>query len=82
MKLRDYIRGLTPDQLAAYAESCGTTPDYIKVHLVYANKTPRRALMMALAYNSGGSVTEIDVLQHFGLLGRSDDSSIEPPAAA
>ena len=82
MKLREYIRSLTVDQLSAYAESCGTTPDYMRVHLVYAKKTPRRNLLQALAFNSGGAVTELEVLQHFGLIAAPDEDSVATEAAA
>ena len=82
MKLRDYIRSLSADQISIYAESCSTTPDYIRVHLVYAKKTPRPALLKALAFNSGGHVTELEVLQHFGLIGADAEQMVATDAAA
>lgn len=82
MKLRDYIRSLSNDQIGIYADACGTTPYYILVHLVYAKKTPRPALLKALAFNSGGLVTDLEVLQHFGLIGSGTEDSIATEAAS
>lgn len=82
MKLDAYIRGLNQDQLRVYAGACGTTSAYVQIHLLHARKTPRPALMRALAFNSGGSVTELEVLQHFGLIAAGDDESIAPKSAA
>jgi len=82
MKFRDYIRSLNNDQINVYADACHTTSDYIRVHLVYARKTPRPALLKALAFNSGGNVTELEVLQHFGLIGLPAESMVATEAAA
>ena len=82
MKLGAYIRQLTPDQLRVYAEDCETSVAYIQIHLLHARKTPRPELMKKLSANSGGHVTELEVLQHFGLIGSLDDSSITTDDAA
>ena len=82
MKLEAYIRSLRPDQLRVYAESCGTTAAYVQIHLLHARKTPRAPLLKALAFNSGGQVTELEVLQHFGLIGTGTELMVATEAAA
>lgn len=82
MKLRDYIRSLNAEQIRAYAEACGTTAAYVQIHLFYARKTPRAPLLKALAFNSGGQVTELEVLQHFGLIGTGTELMVATEAAA
>lgn len=82
MKLDAYIRSMSPDQLRVYADACGTTAAYVQIHLLHARKTPRHALMKALAYNSGGHVTELEVLQHFGLIGAGSELMVATEGAA
>jgi len=82
MKLCSYIRSLTPDQMKVYAEACNTTSAYMQIHLLHARKTPRPALLKALAFNSGGNVTELEVLQHFGLIGADAEQMVATEAAA
>lgn len=67
MKFREYIQQLSPDELEIYAKNAGTTVSYIKTHLYYGYKEPRKSLRKALAKASNGKVNEIEVLQHFGL---------------
>lgn len=67
MKFREYIQQLSPDELEIYAKNAGTTVSYIKTHLYYGYKEPRKSLRKALAVASHGKVSEVEVLQHFGL---------------
>lgn len=67
MKFRDFILNMTPDELNQYAKATGTTTGYLKTHLLYGYKEPRKNLRKALAEHSGGKVSEQEVLQHFGL---------------
>ncbi|WP_339898242.1 hypothetical protein [uncultured Gilvimarinus sp.] len=67
MKLRDYIESLTTDEREAYARKCGTTPDYMRIHILTARKEPRKPLREALARESDGNVSLLEVLQHFGM---------------
>ena len=67
MKFREYIQQLSSDELEIYAKDAGTTVSYIKTHLYYGYKEPRKSLRKALAEASNGKVTEVEVLQHFGL---------------
>lgn len=74
MSFAKYIKSLDRSQLEAYAERCGTTANYINVHLLHATKEPRKKLREALANESEGNVTLNEVLQHFAM--------IEPQSAA
>ena len=65
MNFYDYIKSLTESELQDYASRCSTTPDYIKVHLVYGTKIPRPPLLRALALESDGKLSIDDVLNHF-----------------
>ncbi|BCT88950.1 hypothetical protein [Acinetobacter variabilis] len=67
MKFREYIQQLSSDELEIYAKDAGTTVSYIRTHLYYGYKEPRKSLRKALAEASNGKVTEVEVLQHFGL---------------
>jgi hypothetical protein len=42
MQFRKYILGLSKEELAKYAESVGTTTGYLKTHLLYGYKEPRK----------------------------------------
>lgn len=67
MKLRDFILKQSDDELKIYAKDAGTTIGYIKTHILYGYKEPRKQLRKALSDASNGQVSEIEVLQHFGL---------------
>ena len=55
MQFRKYILGLSKEELAKYAESVGTTTGYLKTHLLYGYKEPRKKLRKALAYHRVGA---------------------------
>lgn len=67
MKLSDYIKSLSKDELEAYAARCSSSPAYISTHLFYARKEPRKALREALSRESQGNVSMQEVLEHFGI---------------
>lgn len=67
MNFRDFILNQSPEDLEKYAKNAGTTVGYLKSHLLYGYKEPRKNLRKALASASGGRVSEMEVLQHFGL---------------
>ncbi|RRV41303.1 hypothetical protein EGJ86_07405 [Pseudomonas sp. o96-267] len=73
MKLTDYIRKIdnprdpAGNPLEAYAGRCGVTIGYMKVHVLYARKEPRFRLLRALARESQGNVSLMEVLEHFGV---------------
>ncbi len=48
-------------------KEAGTTVGYIKTHLLYGYKEPRKNLRKALSIASNGKVSEAEILQHFGL---------------
>lgn len=67
MNFRDFILNQSPKDLEKYAKDAGTTVGYIKTHLLYNYKEPRKTLRKALALASNGQVSETEILQHFGL---------------
>jgi hypothetical protein len=67
MNFRDFILKQSPADLEQYAKDAGTTVGYIKSHLLYGYKEPRRNLRKALAEASKGEVSETEIHQHFGL---------------
>lgn len=67
MKFRDFVLQQSPKQLEQYAKDAGTTVGYIKTHLLYGYKEPRKNLRKALSTASKGKVSEAEILQHFGL---------------
>ena len=67
MNFRDFILQLSQEELVEYAKDAKTTTGYLKSHLFYGYKEPRKNLRKALAQASKGKVTEAEVLQHFGL---------------
>ncbi|UYF76551.1 hypothetical protein LSO58_06660 [Acinetobacter ursingii] len=67
MRFRDFILKMTPEQLDKYAKAAGTTSGYLKTHLLYGYKEPRRKLRTSLIEASNGLVSEQEVLEHFGL---------------
>lgn len=68
MRLIDFINSLAEEELADYSARCGTTVSYMTVHIRYARKEPRKELRAALSRESRGAVTQMEVLQHFGLV--------------
>jgi hypothetical protein len=42
MKFRDFVLQQSPKQLEQYAKDAGTTVGYIKTHLLYGYKEPRK----------------------------------------
>ena len=71
MKFRDFLLQLSPDELDVYAASAGTTSGYLMTHLLYGYKEPRKKLRKALATQSNGKVSEMEVLEHFGFTGNT-----------
>ena len=67
MKFRDFVLQQSQKQLEQYAKEAGTTVGYIKTHLLYGYKEPRKNLRKALSTASNGKVSEAEILQHFGL---------------
>lgn len=65
MEFRAFILELTDVELEKYAKDSGTTIGYLKTHLLYGYKEPRRALRKALVKNSNGKVSELELMHHF-----------------
>jgi hypothetical protein len=60
-----WYKGLTIAQKKDYTERAGTTRAYVEYRLIPRMRTPRPALMSALAQASFGGVTESDLLNYF-----------------
>lgn len=67
MKFRDFILSQSHEDLENYAKRAGTTVGYLRTHLLYGYKEPRKGLRKALVEASNGEVSEMEILQHFGL---------------
>lgn len=73
MNFRNFILNLSPEELEEYAKNAGTTAGYLKSHLLYGYKEPRKNLRKALMAASNGQVSEMEILQHFGLYPTEQD---------
>lgn len=76
MKFRDFLTQLSQQELNAYAQRAGTTSGYLKTHLYYGYKEPRKKLRKALSVASDGKVSEAEVFEHFGFTPVSDTESL------
>ncbi|WP_433848131.1 hypothetical protein [Acinetobacter proteolyticus] len=65
MEFRAFVLGLSNVEIEKYAKKSGTTVGYLKTHLLYGYKEPRRALRKALIENSNGNVSEFELMRHF-----------------
>lgn len=75
MRLSDFIAGMTREQQDEYAVRCGTTGIYLRTHIVPARKECRKELREAMAEQSGGAVSLLEVLDHFGMLPEGFDAT-------
>lgn len=60
---KSYIHELTDEQLIKFANLAGTTPTYIKRHLVYRSKLPSPSLIDGLVLASNGDFTKSKLIQ-------------------
>lgn len=67
MKLRDYISILDLPGQQAYADRCGISLSYLRLHVKYASKDPSVSLIKSLARESRGQVELAEVLEHFDI---------------
>lgn len=67
MELISYFESLKPADQQAYAERCGTTANYLSIHIMCTppRKMARPPLMHSLADESRGKVSFDEVLKHF-----------------
>lgn len=67
MTFREFFSSLSELEQEVYARRAGTTANYVRTHLMSKppRKTPRRRLLLALAQESGGKVSQVEVLAHF-----------------
>ena len=79
MELKKYYRSLTSPEKAEFAKKIGYSPDYIRVHLIPANKkpdsTPPLKRLINLAENTGGNVSFSEVVKHFNRVSTVDDKA-------
>jgi hypothetical protein len=62
---REWFLSLPENERERYALRAGTTPGYVRVHLIGRRKVPRRVLMEGLAEASDGRFTVPDLLKFF-----------------
>lgn len=73
MRLRDYLKRLDQPQgaegnpLDGYAARVGTSAKYLRTHVLGASRGASLKFMRALARQSHGQVTLLDVLRHYGV---------------
>lgn len=51
---------MSDERLAEFANGSGTTPNYIKRHLIYKKKIPRPEMIDALVFASNGDFSKHD----------------------
>jgi len=76
MKLRDYISSLDPEALMAYAARCRIAVSYLRLHVKYASKDPSVSLIRSLARESDGSVSLVEVLEHFSVTESATENKV------
>lgn len=67
----EYISKMSDDDLAKFAEKSGTTPNYIKRHLIYKKKIPRPEMIDALVYASNDDFSKHDFVHWLYDLGKA-----------
>lgn len=73
MNLREYLKCLDRPQnpagnpLEEYAACVGTSAKYLRTHVMGASRGASLKFMRALAQESNGQVTLLDVLRHYGV---------------
>lgn len=67
MKLQEFLKSLDEKELEDYAARVGTTSKYIRAHVMAASRGASLRFMRALANESGGKVTLMEVLMHYGV---------------
>ena len=65
MRFPEFFKRLDESQRTEYAERAGTSVEYIRAHLIYARRVPRRDLLEALVMASDGQVSRKEILEHF-----------------
>lgn len=68
MKFREFLRQLSEEEFVDYAKRAGVSPRHLNTHLSHAYKEPRKRLRRALADQSNGKVSHMEILEHFGYL--------------
>ena len=68
----EYILQMSDERLVKFSQDSGTTPNYIKRHLIYKKKIPRPEMIDALVFKDNASVTRIiEILVQLGYLSRN-----------
>lgn len=58
----EYVLQMSDERLAEFASSSGTTPNYIKRHLIYKKKIPRPEMIDALVFASNNDFSKHDFI--------------------
>ncbi|MCO8080278.1 MULTISPECIES: hypothetical protein [Acinetobacter] len=54
----EYILQMSDERLVKFSQDSGTTPNYIKRHLIYKKKIPRPEMIDALVFASSGDFSK------------------------
>lgn len=54
----EYILQMSDERLVKFYQDSGTTPNYIKRHLIYKKKIPRPEMIDALVFASSGDFSK------------------------
>lgn len=68
MDLKELFQSLDGPGRKRFAETAGTTVDYLSVHLIYGRKMPRRTLLQGLARaadEAGNPMTMAELVEFF-----------------
>lgn len=80
MDFKEWFLQLSEQERARYATDAGTTPGYIRVHLIGRRKIPRPELLRALSDASLGRFTVPELLAFFYGTGEPQSDSSKPVA--
>lgn len=67
----EYVLQMSEECLADFANKSGTTPNYIKRHLIYKKKIPRPEMIDALVLASNGDFSKHDFVSWLYDLGKA-----------
>lgn len=67
----EYVLQMSDERLAEFASGSGTTPNYIKRHLIYKKKIPRPEMIDALVFASNDDFSKHDFVSWLYDLGKA-----------
>lgn len=66
----EYVLQMSDERLVEFASKSGTTPNYVKRHLIYKKKIPRPEMIDALVIASNGDFSKHDFVSWLYDLGK------------